>query len=81
MSDNVTPFRNVHRENFERGEARVKWHTEVARAISAAIQPLAQKAPPGESIEVHVPVATKGSGIWIRFFLDSSGTTVRHWLE
>jgi hypothetical protein len=51
MTDNVTPFRNIRFENLDRGGRQVRWHAEVAMAIRAAIEPLSQKAPPGESIE------------------------------
>jgi len=81
MTDNVTPFRNIRFEKLDRGGRRVRWHAEVAMAIRAAIEPLSQKAPPGESIEVLMRVATKGSEAWVSYFLDGQGVTGRTWAD
>jgi hypothetical protein len=50
-------------------------------AIRAAIEPLSQKAPPGESIEVLMRVATKGSEAWVSYFLDGQGVTGKAWAD
>jgi len=79
--DNVTPFRNIRFEKLDRVERRVRWHAEVAVAIRAALEPLSQKAPPGESIEVLMRVATKGSEAWVSYFLDGRGITGKTWAD
>jgi hypothetical protein len=81
MMDNVTPFRNMRFKKLDRGEQRVRWHAEVAVAIRAAIEPLSQKAPPGESIEVLMRIATKGSEAWVSYFLDRRGVTGKTWTD
>jgi hypothetical protein len=61
--------------------ARIEWHAEVARAVLGAIEPLSQKAPPGESIEVAVQVTTYDSEVRILYFLDGKGVKTKSWLD
>jgi hypothetical protein len=61
---------------WTRGMRRVRWSTEVMRAIQSAVAPLAAEAPTGERIEIEMRVATEGSRVWFTMLLDRHGVSL-----
>jgi len=68
-------------EKLDASASRLKWHVAVSNAVRRAIEPLADKAPPGESIEVVVRVTSKGSEMWASYVLDADGVFATNWAD